>query len=137
LLQIVPFAPNIAGLQNASMIRKLDLHTVMQMRFNRVMARPHAVTQRYWRLSMSKGFAALLAASVLGLAGPLSPVIPSAGAQSVTIDRDGVRIDRRGRIDRQAAIRIARRNVIDRVRNADMRGRYWIVTGERAGGATS
>ena len=79
---------------------------------------------------MNKLLAVLLATSVLVLAEPLYPVIPSAVAQSVTIDRDGVRIDRRGRIDRQDAIRIARRNGVDRVRNVDRRGRYWVVTGE-------
>ncbi|WP_213290203.1 hypothetical protein [Bradyrhizobium sp. sGM-13] len=79
---------------------------------------------------MNKVLAVLLAASFLCLAELLSPVIPNAVAQSVTIDRDGVRIDRRGRIDRQDAIRIARRNGVDRLRNVDRRGRYWVVTGE-------
>ncbi len=79
---------------------------------------------------MKKVLALLLATSILSLAEVLSPVISSAVAQSVTIDRDGVRIDRRGRVDRQDAIRIARRNGIDRVRNVDRRGRYWVVTGE-------
>jgi hypothetical protein len=79
---------------------------------------------------MNKVLAVLLAASALSLAELLSPVISSAVAQSVTIDRDGVRIDRRGRIDRQDAIRIARRNGVDRVRDVDRRGRYWVVTGE-------
>lgn len=79
---------------------------------------------------MNKAFAIVLAASFLGLAELHSPVISIAVAQSVTIDRDGVRIDRRGRIDRQDAIRIARRNGVDRLRNVDRRGRYWVVTGE-------
>jgi hypothetical protein len=79
---------------------------------------------------MNKMLTILLAASVLGLAEPLSPLSSNAFAQSVTIDRDGVRIDRRGRIDRQDAIRIARRNGLDRVRDVDRRGRYWVVTGD-------
>jgi hypothetical protein len=79
---------------------------------------------------MNKILAVVLATSVLGLAEPLSPVVSNAVAQSVTIDRDGVRIDRRGRIDRQDAIRIARRNGVDRVRDVDRRGRYWVVTGQ-------
>lgn len=58
-------------------------------------------------------------------------VVSSATAQSVTIDRDGVRTDRRSRrVSRSEAIRIAQRNGLSRVRHADMRGRYWVVTGE-------
>ena len=79
---------------------------------------------------MNKVLAVLLGASLLSLAELLPPVIPNAVAQSVTIDRDGVRIDRRGRIDRQDATRIARRNGVNRIRNVDRRGRYWVVTGE-------
>jgi hypothetical protein len=79
---------------------------------------------------MNKVFAVLLGISFLSLAELLSPVIPNAVAQSVTIDRDGVRIDRRGRIDRQDATRIARRNGVNRIRSVDRRGRYWVVTGE-------
>jgi hypothetical protein len=79
---------------------------------------------------MKKVLAVVLAALFLSLAELPSPVISNAVAQSVTIDRDGVRIDRRGRIDRQDAIRIARRNGVDRIRNVDKRGRYWVVTGE-------
>ncbi|XIA64531.1 hypothetical protein ACFIOY_37830 [Bradyrhizobium sp. TZ2] len=86
---------------------------------------------------MNKVLAVLLAALFLSLAELLSPVISIAVAQSVTIDRDGVRIDRRGRIDRQDAIRIARRNGVDRVRNVDRRGRDWVVTGETRRGAIS
>jgi hypothetical protein len=79
---------------------------------------------------MSKVLAILLAASVFSLVELFPPIISNAVAQSVTIDRDGVRIDRRGRIDRQDAIRIARRNGVDRIRNVDRLGRYWVVTGE-------
>lgn len=59
-------------------------------------------------------------------------VVSSANAQSVTIDRDGMRIDRRShRVSRsEVVIRRARRNGIGRVRHADMRGRYWIITDE-------
>jgi uncharacterized membrane protein YkoI len=58
-------------------------------------------------------------------------VVSSATAQSVTIDRDGMRIDRRShRVSRSEAIRIAQRNGLGRVRHAEMRGRYWVVTGE-------
>jgi len=79
---------------------------------------------------MNKVITVLLATSFLSLAELLPPLIPNAVAQSVTIDRDGVRIDRRGRIDRQDATRIARRNGVNRIRNVDRRGRYWVVTGE-------
>jgi hypothetical protein len=79
---------------------------------------------------MNKALVVVFAASFLSLAALPSSVIPVAVAQSVTIDRDGVRIDRRGRIDRQDAVRIARRNGVDRIRNVDRRGRYWVVTGE-------
>ncbi len=58
-------------------------------------------------------------------------VVSSATAQSLTIDRDGVRIDRRShRVSRSEAIRIAQRNGLSRVRHADLRGRHWVVTGE-------
>jgi hypothetical protein len=68
---------------------------------------------------------------VLCLCAPTMPAVSTALAQSVTIDRDGVRIDRRSRgIDRREAIRIAQRNGIDRVRSATVRGRHWIVSGE-------
>jgi hypothetical protein len=89
-----------------------------------------AQMQRYGECSMNKVLTVLLAASFLSLAELLPPVIRNAVAQSVTIDRDGVRIDRRGRIDRQDATRIARRNGVNRIRNVDRRGRYWVVTGE-------
>jgi len=57
--------------------------------------------------------------------------VSPAAAQSVTIDREGVRIDRRsGRVTRREAIRIAQRNGMTRVRHADLRGRHWVVTGE-------
>jgi hypothetical protein len=79
---------------------------------------------------MNKVLTVLLGASLLSLAELLPPVIPNAVAQSVTIDRDGVRIDRRGRIGRQDATRIARRNGVNHIRNVDRRGRYWVVTGE-------
>ena len=79
---------------------------------------------------MNKVLTVLLAALFLSLAELPSPVISSEVAQSVTIDRDGVRIDRRGRIDRQDAIRIARRNGVNRIRDVDRRGRFWVVTGE-------
>jgi hypothetical protein len=70
-----------------------------------------------------------------------TPVISTATAQSLTIDRDGIQINRRSRrIDRREATRIAQRNGINRVRAVDTRGRYWVVTGSslatRAGGAT-
>lgn len=59
------------------------------------------------------------------------PTAPAAFAQSLTIDRDGVRIDRRSRrVDRREAIRIAERNGLRRVRNVDSRGSHWVVTGE-------
>jgi hypothetical protein len=68
---------------------------------------------------------------VLCLCAPTMPAVSTALAQSVTIDRDGVRIDRRSRgIDRREAIRIAQRNGINRVRSASVRGRHWIVSGE-------
>lgn len=71
----------------------------------------------------------VVAAVFLGESG--SPVISTGMAQSLTIDRDGIQINRRsGRIDRREAVRIAQRNGIDRVRSADLRGRYWVVTGE-------
>jgi hypothetical protein len=60
-----------------------------------------------------------------------TPVISTATAQSVTIDRDGIQINRRSRrVDRREATRIAQRNGINRVRAVDMRGRYWVVTGD-------
>ena len=79
---------------------------------------------------MNKVLAVVLAAAFLSLAELPSPVISNAVAQSVTIDRDGVGIERRGRIGRQEAIRIARRNGVSRIRDADRRGRFWVVTGE-------
>jgi hypothetical protein len=90
----------------------------------------HAYAATLENCSMKKVLAVVLAALFLSLAELSSPVISNAVAQSVTIDRDGVRIDRRGRVDRQDAIRIARRNGVDRIRNVDRRGRYWVVTGE-------
>ena len=70
-----------------------------------------------------------VAALCLGESG--TPVISTATAQSVTIDRDGIQINRRSRrVDRREATRIAQRNGVNRVRAADLRGRYWVVTGE-------
>jgi len=58
-------------------------------------------------------------------------VISTGTAQSLTINRDGIQIDRRSRrVDRREAVRIAQRNGVSRVRAADLRGRYWVVTGE-------
>jgi hypothetical protein len=60
-----------------------------------------------------------------------APIISTEAAQSVTIDRDGIQIDRRSRrVDRREATRIAQRNGIHRVRTVDLRGRHWVVTGE-------
>jgi hypothetical protein len=60
-----------------------------------------------------------------------TPIIPAAEAQSVTIDRDGVQINRGSRrVDRREARRIAQRNGIHRVRSVDLRGRHWVVTGD-------
>ncbi len=59
------------------------------------------------------------------------PVISTATAQSLTINRDGIQIDRGSRrVDRREATRIAQRNGVSRVRSANLRGRYWVVTGE-------
>ena len=81
---------------------------------------------------MKKTLLLSLAVAALCLGETATPVISTAKAQSVTIDRDGVRIDRRSsrRVDRREAIRIAERNGVRRVRGADLRGRYWVVTGE-------
>jgi hypothetical protein len=80
---------------------------------------------------MKKILLLTLAVAALCLGETATPVISTATAQSVTIDRDGVRIDRRSRrIDRREAVRIAQRNGVSRVRGADLRGRYWVVTGE-------
>lgn len=69
---------------------------------------------------------ALLCACEIGL-----PAAPAAFAQSLTIDRDGIRIDRHSHhVDRREAIRIAERNGVRRVRNVDRRGSHWVVTGE-------
>ena len=80
---------------------------------------------------MNKFLAFVLVAAAL-LFEELTPqLVSSATAQSVTIDRDGVRIDRRShRVGRSEAIRIAQRNGVSRVKHAGMRGRYWVVTGE-------
>ena len=85
-----------------------------------------------WReIVMRKASLLALVILVLCLCAPTMPTVSTALAQSVTIDRDGVRIDRRSRgIDRREAIRIAQRNGIDRVRSASVRGRHWIVSGE-------
>lgn len=73
----------------------------------------------------------IVALAVLCVGEPGLPTAPAAFAQSLTIDRDGVRIDRRSRrVDRREAIRIAQRNGIDRVRSETLRGSHWIVTGE-------
>lgn len=71
------------------------------------------------------------AVAILCIGESNTPTAPAAFAQSLTIDRDGVRIDRRSRrVDRREAIRIAERNGIIRVRNVDLRGSHWVVTGE-------
>lgn len=58
-------------------------------------------------------------------------VVSSAHAQSVAVHRDDMRSIRRvHRINRSEAIRIAQRNGLGRVRHAEMRGRYWVITGE-------
>jgi hypothetical protein len=82
--------------------------------------------------AMKKSLLLTLAVAALCLGETVTPVISTATAQSVTIDRDGVRIDRRSsrRVDRREAVRIAQRNGVSRVRGADLRGRYWVVTGE-------
>jgi hypothetical protein len=73
----------------------------------------------------------IFAFALLSVGETSMPVAPAAFAQSLTIDRDGVRIDRRSRrVDRREAIRIAERNGINRVRNASLRGPDWVVTGE-------
>jgi hypothetical protein len=80
---------------------------------------------------MERAGSFIVAISVLCLSALTIPTASTALAQSVTIDRDGVRIDRRSRdIDRREAIRIAQRNGIDRVRDARMLRRHWIVSGE-------
>ena len=80
---------------------------------------------------MKKVLLLAFAVAAICLGESSTPVRPTATAQSVTIDRDGVRIDRRSRgIDRREAIRIAERNGVRRVRGAELRGRYWVVTGE-------
>jgi hypothetical protein len=71
-----------------------------------------------------------LAFLTLWLGAPAAPTVSTALAQSVTIDRGGIRIDRRSRVDRREAIRIAERSGIHRVRDASLRGRDWIVRGE-------
>ena len=80
---------------------------------------------------MKKGLlsAFIVAALFLGESG--TPVISTGMAQSLTIDRDGIQIDRRSRrVDRREAVRIAQRNGINRVRGTELRGRHWVVTGE-------
>jgi hypothetical protein len=81
---------------------------------------------------MKKVLVLTFAVAALCLGETATPAISTATAQSVTIDRDGVRIDRRSsqRVDRREAVRIAQRNGVSRVRGADLRGRYWVVTGE-------
>ena len=80
---------------------------------------------------MKRNYSLIFIILVLFLGVPYTPTTSTAHAQSLTIDRDGIRIDRRSRgIDRREAIRIAERNGINRVRDAYTRGRYWIVTGE-------
>ena len=80
---------------------------------------------------MKRASTLTLAILVLYLGAPATPTVSTALAQSVTIDRDGVRFDRRSRgINRREAIRIAERHGIDRVRDASLRGRDWIVRGE-------
>ncbi|WP_210312101.1 hypothetical protein [Afipia massiliensis] len=89
-------------------------------------------SQERWKgAHMNKFLAFVLVAAALLFAELTPRLVSSATAQSVTIDRDGVRIDRRShRVGRSEAIRIAQRNGVSRVRHADMRGRYWVVTGE-------
>ena len=71
----------------------------------------------------------VVAALYLGESG--TPLISTGAAQSLTINRDGIQIDRRSRrVDRREATRIAQRNGISRVRAVDLRGRHWVVTGE-------
>jgi len=80
---------------------------------------------------MKKVLLLTLAVAALCLGESGTPVISTATAQSVTIDRDGIQINRRSRrVDRREAVRIAQRNGVSRVRSADLRGRYWVVTGE-------
>jgi hypothetical protein len=81
--------------------------------------------------AMKKILLLTFAVAALCLGESSTPVISTATAQSVTIDRDGIQINRRSRrIDRREAVRIAQRNGVSRVRGADLRGRYWVVTGE-------
>ena len=80
---------------------------------------------------MKRALPFIFAIVLLGVGEPSMPTAPTAFGQSLTIDRDGVRIDRRSRrVDRREAIRIAQRNGINRVRNANLRGSHWVVTGE-------
>jgi len=80
---------------------------------------------------MTRAITLILISLALCLGAPATSTVSTALAQSVTIDRDGVRIDRRSRrIDRREAVRIAQRNGIDRVRDARLRRRDWIVLGE-------
>jgi hypothetical protein len=79
---------------------------------------------------MKRASPLVLTIAVLCLGAPTTPTVSTALAQSVTIDRGGIRIDRRSRVDRREAIRIAERNGIHRVRDASLRGRDWIVRGE-------
>ena len=80
---------------------------------------------------MKKILLLTFAVAALCLGESATPVISTATAQSVTIDRDGIQINRRSRrIDRREAVRIAQRNGVTRVRAADLRGRHWVVTGE-------
>lgn len=80
---------------------------------------------------MKKVLPFIFAFALLSVGETSMPGAPTAFAQSLTIDRDGVRIDRRSRrVDRREAIRIAERNGINRVRNANLRGSDWVVTGE-------
>ena len=73
--------------------------------------------------------AVVVAALCIGESG--TPIISTGTAQSLTIDRDGIQINRRSRgIDRREATRIAQRNGVSRVRGAELRGRHWVVTGE-------
>jgi hypothetical protein len=79
---------------------------------------------------MERASTLTLAIVALCLGAPATPTVSTALAQSVTIDRGGIRIDRRSRVDRREAIRIAERNGIHRVRDASLRARDWIVRGE-------
>jgi hypothetical protein len=87
-----------------------------------------APCERSPAVKRTHGFVLLILLSSLA---PVAPTISPALAQSITINRDGIKIERRSsRINRAEATRIARRHGIDRVIDSYLRGRYWTVTGE-------